>query len=416
MLASLLPRRTCFIALLLGTLLPIAAPLAHASAPTRIRITGNGTDLGETPILAEAPPGVREGNYRLTDSAGGGAARANVFRIDGTLWIAVVVDRIKASESRELVMEPVRTGRGDATGVRLIDGTDAAVTVEIDHKPFTQYRRDQGPKPIFYPLLGPNGERMTRSFPIEKVDGEDRDHFHQRSFWFTHGNVNGVDFWSSDPLNPPRLLYGAIKETSRPAEFSGLAMGAIETTDDWLGPKGVKFCTDRRLVRFWAVRDSRMIDWEVTIEAGDLPVTFGDTKEGMFGLRVASSMDVKRKLGGKITNAEGITDAEAWGKASPWVDYTGPVADKTVGIAILNHPQSFRYPTTWHVRDYGLFAANPFGWKDFGRKESGEYTIAPKASIHFGYRVILHAGDTQSANVAEQFQAYAKPPGVEWLD
>ena len=114
----------------------------------------------------------------------------------------------------------------------------------------------------------------------------------------------------------------------------------------------------------------------------------------MFGLRVASSMDVNKKHGGRITNAEGLTDDRAWGKASPWVDYTGPVEGKTVGIAILNHPRSFRYPTTWHVRTYGLFAANPFGWQDFGLGRSGEHTLPAGESIRFGYRVILHEGDT----------------------
>jgi len=124
-------------------------------------------------------------------------------------------------------------------------------------------------------------------------------------------------------------------------------------------------------------------------------------------------MDVKRKKGGKITNAEGITDDAAWGKASPWVDYTGPVEGETVGIAILNHPESFRHPTTWHVRDYGLFAANPFGWHDFGRPESGDYTIPAGKSISFRYRVIFHKGDTASAQVPAAYRAYSKPPEVE---
>ena len=129
------------------------------------------------------------------------------------------------------------------------------------------------------------------------------------------------------------------------------------------------------MLTFYRTEGSRIIDFEITLKATDGPVTFGDTKEGMFGLRVASSMDVNKKKGGKITNAEGLTDDQAWGKASPWVDYTGPVEGKTVGIAILNHPRSFRYPTTWHVRTYGLFAANPFGWHDFGLGEVGEYTL-----------------------------------------
>src|SRR5262249_29303703 len=165
-----------------------------------------------------------------------------------------------------------------------------------------------------------------------------------------------------------------------------------------------------RAVTFYRTRDVRIIDFDFTIEAASGPVTFGDTKEGMFGLRVASSMDVKNKQGGKITNAEGVTDLKAWGKASPWVDYVGPVKGQTVGIAILNHPDSFRFRTTWHVRDYGLFAANPFGWKDFGRPDRGDYTLPAGEMLRFAYRVILHKGDTASLGLPGFFQAYARTP------
>jgi hypothetical protein len=133
----------------------------------------------------------------------------------------------------------------------------------------------------------------------------------------------------------------------------------------------------------------------------------------MFGLRVASSMDVDRKRGGRITNAEGLNDAKAWGKASPWVDYTGPVEGKTVGIAILNHPRSFRYPTSWHVRTYGLFAANPFGWHDFGLGRSGEHLLPAGQELRFSYRVILHEGETPDAGIAKAFEGYAEPPTIE---
>src|SRR5262249_39795577 len=149
----------------------------------------------------------------------------------------------------------------------------------------------------------------------------------------------------------------------------GPVLGRLATKDDWIGPDHRRVLRDERLATFYRTASARIIDFEIKLHASDGPVTFRDTKEGMFGLRVASSMDVTRKKGGKITNAEGLTDAKAWGQASRWVDYIGLVDDKTVGIAVLNHPSSFRYPTTWHVRTYGLFAANPFGWHDFGKSE-----------------------------------------------
>jgi hypothetical protein len=187
----------------------------------------------------------------------------------------------------------------------------------------------------------------------------------------------------------------------------------MATTNEWRAADDRRFCTDERTVTFYRTKSARIIDFAFRIAANDGPVTFGDTKEGMFGIRVASSMDVTKKKGGKITNAEGLTDEKAWGKPSSWVDYVGPVNDKIVGIAMINHPKSFRYPTTWHVRTYGLFAANPFGWHDFGRPERGDYTIPGGQAIEFNYRVVLHEGDTTSANVPSLATAYINPPVVD---
>jgi hypothetical protein len=236
------------------------------------------------------------------------------------------------------------------------------------------------------------------------VEGEDRDHPHQRSCWLTHGNVNGIDFWSESPG------AGSIKETERELVTEGPVLARLWTKNDWLGPDGKKICADERTMTFYRTNPFRIIDFDVAIRPDSGPVTFQDTKEGMFGIRVASSMDVTKKTGGKITSALGLTDEQAWGKASPWVDYTGPQSGKTVGIAVLNHPDSFRYPTTWHVRPYGLFAANPFGWHDFGQPDRGDYTIRESRGIRFRYRVVLHEGATSTASLPAHFLLYSKPP------
>ncbi len=295
------------------------------------------------------------------------------------------------------VGEPAATDR--APGVALVED-GKRIEFRIDGELVTEYIPDDGPKPYFFPLIGPSGTKMTRAFPMQKVAGEKYDHPHHRSLWFTHGSVNKVDFWSELPG------HGRIVETSRPEIRGGPQSGRLRTTDDWIGPDGKKICEDERVITLRAAEKTRILDFEITVKASNGPVTFGDTKEGMFGLRVATSMDVTSKKGGKIINAEAISDKDAWGKASSWVDYTGPVDGKTVGIAILNHPSSFRYPTTWHVRDYGLFAANPFGYHDFGQKTSGEFVLPAGESITFRYRVILHDGDTASANISAAFRTY----------
>jgi hypothetical protein len=390
---------------LLGLVFPL---LLGAGPSASVVVKGQGDALGETPILVKIRVPLEPGRYLLTRSGEGKSKPivASVYRDLQTTYLAAVLDKVPATGAVDYRLIPADSTDSSTSGIALIP-EDRDVTVQIDGAPFTTHRVGTGPKPFYFPLIGPTGKRFTRAFPMEDVPGEKRDHPHQRSMWFTHGKVNGIDFWSE------LKGHGSIAEKSRQLVQGAPALGLIRTTDDWLGPDGKVVCTDERVVRFYGARGARILDFDITIKATNGPVTFGDTKEGMFGVRVATSIDVTSKKGGKISSSDGLIDEAAWGKPATWVDYTGPVEGETVGIAILNHPTSFRHPTTWHVRPYGLFAANPFGWHDFGNKESGDYTIPAGESIRFGYRVILHKGDTASANLPAAYSGYAKPPTVE---
>ncbi|MCA1684467.1 MAG: PmoA family protein, partial [Planctomycetia bacterium] len=384
--------------------------------PYRVTVRGNGTELGETPVVTELKTMHSPSNYKLQPRAGGPAIPARVFQEGGKSYLAFVLKHVPAKGELTYSLESDGGSARPGTGVEFRpDGPNLGVFV--GGKLLTVYRADEPTKPYYYPVIGPTGAEFSRAYPMKTdVAGETRDHPHQRSLWFTHGDVNGYDFWASDPVNKPNPKFGSIRETSRTILAAGPVVGVMRTTDDWLGPDGEAVCEDERVVRVFDTAVARIIDFDVTLKATRGSVTFGDTKEGMFGVRVASSMDVmkgKTRLEGKITNAEGVTDDAAWGKASPWVDYVGPVNGKTVGVAILNHPASFRYPTTWHVRTYGLFAANPFGWHDFGMKKSGAYTLPKGEQVRFRYRLILHEGDTAKARPADAFKAYSEPPAVE---
>jgi hypothetical protein len=422
--------------------LAVVAALAsgtRAEGP-RVTVRGNGTELGPTPFLVPLDVELSARDYVLLPASGGPALGGHVLLLGEHRFLGFVLDRLGAEETRAFRLEPqmeiLRGVPPDAQeeGVEIVKGSHGAVlrlrTVEsppnmsIDVKsegdevrvlaagePFTTLRRGAS-KPFFWPLIGPSGEPITRAFPMEDVEGEDHDHPHQRSFWFTHGDVNGWDFWASDPKNGANPKFGTIWQNELDIAEGGMGVGVIRTRDDWHGGDGKKVCEDERTFVFSASKDVRFIDVDVTIRAMDGPVTFGDTKEGMFGLRVASSMDANRKPGGRIVNAEGLTDTDAWGKPSPWVDYSGPVGGKTVGVAIFDSPANLRHPTTWHVRDYGLFAANPFGYHDFGVKQGGKHTIPAGGSLRFRYRVMLQEGDAESAKVAAAFRAFAEPPKV----
>jgi hypothetical protein len=277
--------------------------------------------------------------------------------------------------------------------------SDRGVVVKIDGKPFTEYLVDSGGKPILWPIIGPTGKPMTRAYPMGEGPNERKDHQHHRSMWFTHGDVNGLSFWH--------------KETIKHREFVKIESGkraVIVCRNDWLAPDGKRVCEDERTLSFGTDGDTRWIGFEITIKASDGQVKFGDTKEGTMGIRVAGTLKVDAGLGGRIVNSDGQKDKGAWGKPAAWVDYHGPIDGKTVGIAILNHPSSFRFPTYWHVRTYGLFAANPFGLHHFkGRDDvDGSHTLGQGETMTLRYRVLFHLGDEKSAKVAEAFAAYSK--------
>lgn len=292
------------------------------------------------------------------------------------------------------------------TGDLEVRKDDAGVDVLAGGKLVLRYHVKSGAKPVIWPIMGPGGKEMTRAYPMrEDREGEKRDHIHQRSLWFTHGDVNGTSFWHEQD-NHGEIVHREF------VEVKGGPTAVIHTKNEWVQPSGEKPCLDERKIKITRTEDLLTIDFDVTLTAGAKGAKFGDTKEGSFGIRIPTSMDVNSKKGGQIVNSEGQTDGAAWGQRAKWVDYHGPVDGENLGIAILNHPKSFRFPTYWHVRDYGLFAANVFGQKDFTGKEEnrGDYTLAAGESIVFRHRVLFHRGNEKDAKIAEAFEAYSQAP------
>ncbi len=304
------------------------------------------------------------------------------------------------------------------------------VQVEIGGQPFTDYVFGDGASRSYcYPILAPDGMPLTRNFPMKKVEGEETDHPWQKSFWFAHSAVNGVDFWNeaggdvgkSSQFKGHTVVDGDLEATSG-------AVGTIHARDRWLSPEGKLMCTDERTVRFHANDTGRFIDFEITLHAlPDQPLLMGDNKDGTMATRVAQWMTmqhlinardaagktVKKEAGGTghIVTATGVRDGDAWGTRSDWCDYHAEHEGKTYGIAIFDHPQNFRHPTYWMARDYGLFGANPFGAHDFEKKPAephlGDYTIPAGGSLTLRYRFFFHLGDEKAAHVAENYADYA---------
>lgn len=296
----------------------------------------------------------------------------------------------------------------DAAGVKITD-LGGKMRIEVGGSLFAEYHYLGGSRPYLYPILLPGNVAMSRNWPMKETPGEDRDHPHHRSLWWSHGDVNGVDFWSeSDKAG--RTVHDQTVEVK-----SGPDAGVIRTTNKLLAKDGKLIATDERTIRVLNRQQDRVLDFEVTIHASAGPVEFGDTKEGTMAIRLAETMRLKPnkenagKPTGHIVNSEGVRDGATWGKRAKWVDYHGPVDGQIVGVAIFDHPGNPRFPTWWHVRDYGLFAANPFGIHDFERQPAGtgNLKLAGGEKVTFRYRFVFHRGTEQAAGIARLFEEYA---------
>ena len=322
------------------------------------------------------------------------------------------------------------------TGSVACQKTDLGYSITIDGKPFAEYRHVGEPTPILWPLYAPGGELATRAYPMidhEKEDSvlkaakqpaafESRDHPHHRSVWFNFGSVNGVDFWNIGDGRP------FIKCTDlKPLQTAGDTV-VLESRNDWINPKipETPVCRDVRKTTFGKISDTIWyFDYEICIVADQHDVSFGDTKEGLFSIRVSGTVEVDAKSknpnwGGTLVNAEGNKNADAWAKRSRWIDYTGPVyvndssrtepevdaPMKTIGLTVMDHPESFRHPTWWHVRTYGLLDANPFGLTEFQAGEDGRFTVKPGESITFRYRILIHEGNLDKEQIEKLYAEY----------
>ncbi len=331
-------------------------------------------------------------------------------RTSSRLFLTFLAPALKKGESRLLWLIP------DETPKIQVKSVEKNVEILIEGALFTRYDVTTGPnKPYLYPIRALGGKPLTRRWPLEEVAGEERDHPHHRGLWFTHGAMNGIDFWTE----------GAGTGKSVHTRFDGLRSGSVQGSlsarADWIGPDGKKIAEDTRFVTVTPLPGGNiLLDFMILVKAVGGPLHWGDTKEGTFALRVPESMKVDKPGGGTLINAEGLKNAALWGKKSPWNDYFGPVMGETLGMAIFDHPENLRYPTTWHSRTYGLFAANPFGLHDFDAtkktpKGAGDLITPEGKSVTFRYRVYFHRGDTSAADVAGHFAGWATPPTVEIL-
>ncbi len=321
----------------------------------------------------------------------------------------------------------------EQSGLRIVRN-EAAQKVEVfaGNQLFTAYiYPGTVKKPILFPIRTAQGNLVTRGFPLEPKPGERVDHPHQVGLWFNYGDVNGLDFWNnSDAIQPSeRGKYGTIVHRELKETSAGKGVCSLKVAMDWLNPAGKALLHEQTTFVFRAAGSFRSIDRITQLTAVDEPVLFRDNKEGVIGLRVARALEqpatkaeVFTDAGGKATtvpvlnnegvtglyhSSEGKTGDDVWGTRGRWVALSGKIGAEEVTLAILDHPSNPGYPTYWHARGYGLFAANPLGQEAMSNgKEKLNLKLEPKQSAYFRYRVLILSERFSAESIEKQHRRF----------
>jgi hypothetical protein len=310
---------------------------------------------------------------------------------------------------------------------------DRRVDILVDGKPFTSYIWPTTlKKPVLYPIRTARGTLVTRGFPLEPRAGERVDHPHHVGLWFNYGDVNGIDFWNNSDAIPAgeRHKMGTIVHRDITAARSGDRQGELATTSDWIMPDGAVVLRQETSYTFGGDTQSRTIDLAITLTAQDKRVAFTDNKEGVLGLRVTRALEEPSDkpevftdaagrpttvpsmdnagVNGVYLTSEGTKGSAVWGTRGRWCTLSGTVGGEAVSIAIFDHPRNPGYPTYWHARGYGLFAANPLGQKALSNgKDVLNFALEPRQATTFRYRILVASRATSGPDVEALWRAWS---------
>lgn len=324
----------------------------------------------------------------------------------------------------------------DKKGFQLVERTaDKQVDVQYNNQLLTAYCfYDSSRKPVLFPVNTVDGITVTRSYPFRIVPGERTDHPHHTGIWFNYEWVNGLDFWNNSTAIPveKRHLYGTIRHKDIVSKTADKNKAELVTTSTWERPDGKVLLIENTTFRFQVKANTFFIDRITTLTATDTVVHFNDIKDGLVAIRVARELEMPSKdatrfvdnmgnvttvaaadnkgVTGMYQASNGLSGDAVWSSKGPWVMLSGKKEGKEITIGIIDHPSNTGYPTYWHARGYGLFAANPLGRKVFSNgKEELNFSLQPGTSVSFRYRFVIQSGQVVSTeDMNRQATAFAQ--------
>lgn len=320
-------------------------------------------------------------------------------------------------------------------GVKLVRADDKQkVDVFINGDLFTSYQYPKNiEKPFLFPVFAPNGSVITRGYPIEPRKGERVDHPHHIGLWFNHGNVNNLDFWNNSSAIPANKKdsYGHIVHQQIVKAESG-KKGILEVVMNWDDNKGNTLLRENTRYIFSGDKKSRTIDHISSLTAINGPVTIGESKEGLFAIRVDRAFEMPSNealiftddkgnpttvnaidntgVNGIYSSSQGFTGDAVWGTRNDWVILSGEKNNVKITLGIFDNPKNPGYPAYAHARGYGLFSVNNLGQNVFDPKqEDRSFKLEKGESITFYHRFYVQSGSELTPEKANKiFREFSK--------
>ncbi len=271
--------------------------------------------------------------------------------------------------------------RGDSLLIRA-DGRPLATYV---------YRDPEILRPYFKDVCAPGGVQVTRHHPPrEGVDPLDHATMHP-GLWLAFGDLGGSDFWR----NKATVVHGGFVT----APQAGGDRGTFAVRNRYMA-EGDTVCEEICTYTFQVWPGGYFILWDSTFQSKRSGLYFGDQEEMGLGVRLATPLMVKpyenRHRPGRILDEHGRrNEKEIWGQQAAWCDYSGRVGDTFAGTMIMPDPRNAA-ACRWHVRDYGLMVANPFGQSVFKKGPVKKTEIGSVQPLRLRFGVLLHAAGSEN--------------------
>lgn len=262
-------------------------------------------------------------------------------------------------------------------------------------------------KPYFHPIALTDGTVLTCLGPT--------DHPWHHALWFSWKMLNGVNYWEEDRKTGQSDGRTEVQHADVALHHNYSATLRLSLTYHPVNGAAV-LTEERTIVVSRPDADGRYrLDWRATFTAAQQDVLLqGRTAGGGYaGLSVRISQNSRDW---QLIDSEGREDAPAGGTAknthgqkAAWADFslTDTASGATGGIAIFQHPSSFRYPTYWHniINDkamFGYFSPAPL-WAE-------PYTLPAGQTLSVRYHVLVHSGKESKEQLAGESNAFVALP------